>query len=128
MEMSQNYNYVPFNIQPGFNETTKLQQEDYLLQWILITFKPLIHFYQTEILYVQLFVLKNKRLPIPQRINCAVNYWLDWVGGRGGGGDITNNWMEGSSAKCLMIQLMVQLMVRVFWWLVLLIEWRQVRL
>lgn len=84
MEMSQNYNYVPFNIQPGFNETTKLQQEDYLLQWILITFKPLIHFYQTEILHVQLFVLKNKRLPIPQRINCAVNYWLDWVGGRGG--------------------------------------------
>lgn len=84
MEMSQNYNYVPFNIQPGFNETTKFHQEDYLLQWILITFKPLIHFYQTEILHVQLFVLKNKRLPIPQRINCAVNYWLDWVGGRGG--------------------------------------------
>lgn len=85
MEMSQNYNYVPFNIQPGFNETTKLHQEDYLLQWILITFKPLKHFYQTEILHVQLFVLKNKRLPIPQRINCAVNYWLDWVGGGGRG-------------------------------------------
>lgn len=127
MEMSQNYNYVPFNIQPGFNETTKLHQEDYLLQWILITFKPLIHFYQSEILHVQLFVLKKKKTTDTSK-NKLCSELLIGLGWGEGGGDITNDWMEGSSAKCLMIQLMIQLMVRVFWWLVLLIEWRQVRL
>lgn len=55
-------------------------------------------------MYNYLFVLK-KRLPVPQRINSAVNY-QDWVGG--GGGDITNDWMGGSNAKCLMIQMMVR--------------------
>lgn len=81
--MSQNYNHVTFNIQPGFNEATKLHHEDYYNEFWLHLNHSFTFLTDWKIACTTIYLCLKKRLPVPQRINSAVNY-QDWVG-RGGG-------------------------------------------